>query len=130
MLYEKTLNRKILGAKQEVKQEPTNGHSNGDSLEEGNGHTNGNHDTNKQPSDHLLKRIGSAMWSIFKKKPKTETKEEKDPASMGKILNLMRNDAYEIAQRFWEFSDIITKPAGAIFATLLIWRMLGWACLL
>jgi ABC-type multidrug transport system fused ATPase/permease subunit len=25
---------------------------------------------------------------------------------------------------------MITKPAGAIFATLLIWRMLGWACLL
>lgn len=32
--------------------------------------------------------------------------------------------------RFWDFPDLVTKPAGAIFATLLIWRMLGWACLL
>ena len=58
--------------------------------------------------------------------PKTAT----EGASMGKILNLMRSDVYEIAQRFWDFSDFITKPTGVIFAILLLWRMLGWSCLL
>ncbi|EFQ91944.1 hypothetical protein PTT_11049 [Pyrenophora teres f. teres 0-1] len=123
MLYEKTLHRKILGAKQKSEENHTNGHSNGETNGVSNGHAHDTQEVSKAPQN-LLQR----MASMFAKKPKS--KEDKDPASMGKILNLMRNDAYEIAQRFWEFSDIIIKPAGAIFATMLIWRMLGWACLL
>jgi ABC-type multidrug transport system fused ATPase/permease subunit len=128
MLYEKTLHRKILGAKQESKEDQTNGH--GDNNGDVNGDTNGTGAASKKASESLLQRIGVAVRSIFSRSTKDEPRKEKEPASMGKILNLMRNDAYEIAQRFWEFSDIITKPFGAIFATLLIWRMLGWACLL
>jgi ABC-type multidrug transport system fused ATPase/permease subunit len=45
-------------------------------------------------------------------------------------LMTSRNDVYEVSQRFWEFSDLITKPTGAIFAVLLIWNMLGWSSLL
>ncbi|KAF2877433.1 P-loop containing nucleoside triphosphate hydrolase protein [Massariosphaeria phaeospora] len=124
MLYEKTLNRKILGAKQELKEEETvNGNANGQSDQAMNGQPK------TSPKLYIHKLLAS-LRSPFLKKAKTEGKKEKEPASMGKILNLMRNDVYEVSQRFWEFPDIITKPAGAVLATLLIWRMLGWACLL
>ncbi|RMZ73353.1 bile acid transporter [Pyrenophora seminiperda CCB06] len=128
MLYEKTLHRKILGAKQKSEDVHTNGHRNGEADEVSNQNDHGAPETSKQSSLSWLQRMKFSAQTVFTKKPKT--KEEKDPASMGKILNLMRNDAYEIAQRFWEFSDIIIKPAGVIFSTILIWRMLGWACLL
>ncbi|KAI1005724.1 Pleiotropic ABC efflux transporter of multiple drugs [Podosphaera aphanis] len=52
-----------------------------------------------------------------------------DSASMGKILNLIRFDAYEVAQRFWTFSTMITLPLKVVFSVLLIWRLLGWSCL-
>ncbi|KAF1843379.1 P-loop containing nucleoside triphosphate hydrolase protein [Cucurbitaria berberidis CBS 394.84] len=130
MLYEKTLNRKILGAKQEAKAEPQNGHTNGEDLTAESGETNGNHGASKTVSQGWLKRLSVSFRLAFTRKPKEEAEREKEPASAGKILNLMRNDVYEISQRFWEFSDILTKPAGAVFATILIWRMLGWACLL
>lgn len=130
MLYEKTLNRKILGAKQEVTEETTNDHTNGDTPGVETGQTNGSPDVSKILSTNWLMGIGASLRLIFTRKPRHEVTKEKEAASMGKIMNLMRNDVYEVAQRFWDFSDIITKPAGAIFATLLIWRMLGWACLL
>lgn len=125
MLYEKTLNRKIMGAKQEAKDEHTNGHADN----EDNRTSNGNREEpNKEDTRTWLVSMFALARSAFSRKPKKET--EKVAANMGKILNLMRNDVYEVAQRFWDFSDILTQPAGAIFATLLIWRMLGWACLL
>lgn len=54
---------------------------------------------------------------------------EHGPASMGKILNLMRNDVYEIAQRFWEFANFFTKPMNFILTIILIWKILGPAAL-
>ncbi|KAF3766151.1 P-loop containing nucleoside triphosphate hydrolase protein [Cryphonectria parasitica EP155] len=51
------------------------------------------------------------------------------PASMGKILNLMRNDVYEVAQRFWEFANLVTKPMTFILTIVLIWEILGPAAL-
>ncbi|KAF2746360.1 P-loop containing nucleoside triphosphate hydrolase protein [Sporormia fimetaria CBS 119925] len=138
MLYEKTLNRKILGAKQSQE-----GHQDGPSGDTGEGNANANGSTNGAPngtteapaaSHFSIGKMYQSVLSFFKrrssKKEKIEPKPEAGPASMGKILNLMRNDVYEVAQRFWDFPDIVTKPAGAIFATLLIWRMLGWACVL
>ena len=145
MLYEKTLNRKILGAKQKDKEEPHTGSTNGYTNGHTNGHVNG--ETSEEPngeaalSTHSPKTVPTSklgrLWSLLRsflpnttKKGKAEKEEENATASMGKILNLMRNDVYEIAQRFWEFSDIIVKPLGVIGSTLLIWRMLGWSCLL
>ena len=145
MLYEKTLNRKILGAKQESKEnENSNGDSNGITIsntsEELNGETNEEVDgetegllgRNKEPprAKTRVQKLFLSLRSVFSRKAKLEAKVESDAASMGKILNLMRNDAYEVAQRFWDFPDVITKPLGAILAMLLIWRMLGWSCLL
>lgn len=129
MLYEKTLNRKILGAKQESKEELHNGLSHGES-QEGNGETNGSPQASKTSPQGWLSGLFSSMRRLFTAKSKDKTKDENNAASIGKILNLMRNDVYEVAQRFWDFSDIIIKPTGAILTTLLIWRMLGWVCLL
>lgn len=127
MLYEKTLNRKILGAKQETTSEPQNGHANG---ENGTADSDGSADIHTKLPSSWTARFGATIRALFTRKQKDNASEERVAASMGKILNLMRNDVYEVSQRFWDFSDIVTKPAGAIFATLLIWRMLGWACLL
>jgi ABC-type multidrug transport system fused ATPase/permease subunit len=53
-----------------------------------------------------------------------------EPASMGKVLNLIRFDAYEVAQRFWEFQSLITQPLGVVISVILIWRLIGWPCLI
>jgi ABC-type multidrug transport system fused ATPase/permease subunit len=58
------------------------------------------------------------------------TKPAESPASTGKILNLMRNDVYEVAQRFWEFPSLVTKPLNFVLSMALIWRFLGPASLL
>jgi ABC-type multidrug transport system fused ATPase/permease subunit len=55
---------------------------------------------------------------------------EQELATMGKILNLMRFDAYEVAQRFWEFSSLIIQPLTLVFSVVLIWRLIGWPCLI
>ncbi|KAL2753561.1 hypothetical protein ACRALDRAFT_2139965 [Sodiomyces alcalophilus JCM 7366] len=52
------------------------------------------------------------------------------PATTGKILNLMRNDVYEVAQRFWDFPQLITKPLQFGLSFALVWQLLGWPCLL
>lgn len=59
----------------------------------------------------------------------TENKTASGPASTGKILNLMRNDVYEVAQRFWEFANLFTKPMTFILTIVLIWKILGPAAL-
>ncbi|ORY09507.1 hypothetical protein BCR34DRAFT_602769 [Clohesyomyces aquaticus] len=146
MLFEKTLDRKILGVKQDSKpEENSNGDANG-----GNGASNSHTETNGASSGHaeangsghqskhrrgspraVLRRLYELLRTPFARKSEaSKNGESRDGASMGKILNLMRNDVYEVAQRFWDFPDIVVKPAGAILATLLIWKMLGWACLI
>lgn len=94
MIYEKTLNRKILGAKQPESGQSPNGEANGNA----NGHVNGNGEANgsaqgSKPSKGLPNRfyshIRQLLSSVFSKK-KPEPTVEKEPASMGKILNLMR----------------------------------------
>jgi ABC-type multidrug transport system fused ATPase/permease subunit len=128
MLYEKTLNRKVMGASQESTEEQPSDHAD----TETNGHANGSEEASKSWGKSIqsgFRNIRHRFRSLFKKKPKVEEKKD-EPASMGKILNLMRNDVYEVSQRFWEFANIIVQPLGAIFATLLIWKMLGWSCLL
>lgn len=62
-------------------------------------------------------------------KPDNMTTANNGPASMGKILNLMRNDVYEVAQRFWEFSNLFTKPMTFALTIVLIWKILGPAAL-
>ena len=56
--------------------------------------------------------------------------EASESASMGKIMNHMRFDAYEIAQRFWEFQSLVTQPVSLVLSIVLIWRLIGWPCLI
>ena len=34
-----------------------------------------------------------------------------------------------VLPRFWEAQDIITKPLGLILSVILIWKVIGWSCL-
>lgn len=64
------------------------------------------------------------FWSNSEKsKPDT-----KQPASMGKVLNLIRGDVYEIAQRFWEIESLVERPLGLVFGVVLVWILLGPSC--
>jgi hypothetical protein len=120
MLYEKTLNRKILGAKQDTIVRESNSRTEGHSSVPLNGDRDDTNESSKAGLKGWFTRTLIFTRSIFSRKPK-EHEKENVAASMGKILNLMRNDVYEVAQRFWDFADIVTQPVGAIFATLLIW---------
>jgi hypothetical protein len=118
MLYEKTLSRKVVSISSKARPE--------ESL--------------KVTNEHAQKAESSAWWRLFEyaahilrpccgdRSKKTQKKDEL--ASMGKILNLMRFDAYEVAQRFWEFSSFITQPLGLVFSVVLIWKLIGWPCLI
>jgi ABC-type multidrug transport system fused ATPase/permease subunit len=57
-------------------------------------------------------------------------KEPEDPASMGKVMNLIRGDVYEVAQRFWEIPVLLQIPLGIIIAAWLTWSLLGPSCFL
>lgn len=62
-----------------------------------------------------------------------------------KILTLVRNDVYEVAQRsvsnfpfhaplmevsrFWEFQTIIRVPLSLVLSIVLVWKLIGWPCL-
>ena len=61
---------------------------------------------------------------------KQEEETTKEAASMGKIFNLLRGDAYEVSQRFWEVDELIDKPVGMIVATVLVWKLFGPSCFL
>ncbi|KXL48282.1 MAG: hypothetical protein FE78DRAFT_87378 [Acidomyces sp. 'richmondensis'] len=115
MLYEKTLGRKVSF------QQPGKVNSNISDTAEESGTVIGQ----KQP---FWSRFAARMNSLFwHPKPSTSPKE---PASMGKILNLMRNDVYEVAQRFWEFQKLIEKPLSCIFSIVLVVQFLGSSSLL
>ncbi|KAI9742860.1 MAG: hypothetical protein M1818_003589 [Claussenomyces sp. TS43310] len=122
MLYEKTLSRKIMGiridAQPAVRQE----------------------DLLARPvkqdfsSQNYFTRLYQCIWN-FKPKPVFKQQNHdhepiKQPASMGKILNLMRNDVYEIAQRFWEVDTLVTRPLGVFLSLVLLWRLIGWSCII
>ena len=123
-IYGKTLTRKSVGG---VIQEP----------ESENGHENGNGTTGANGQARRLRlldflwpcKCGSKKKTKAQKKSKKKSKKKEQPASMGKILNLMKNDAYQVAQRFWEFYAIVTKPLQLILSLVLIWNLLGWPCL-
>ena len=120
MLYEKTLGRKIAFQTQDKEKEQP--------REDGT--ANGHAPEPEEPS-----KRAPAWWTavvdriaLLFKRTKT-AQPPKEPASLGKILNLMRNDVYEVAQRFWEFQNLITKPLSCVFSIVLVVRFLGWPSL-
>jgi hypothetical protein len=94
MLYEKTLNRKIMGAKQEAKEEQTNGHTNTENGQTPSGGSEQSPEIIKNDTKSWFGRWIVSIRSTFSRKSKKDVEKEKVAASMGKILNLMRNDVY------------------------------------
>ncbi|KAH8738219.1 hypothetical protein BGZ61DRAFT_439788 [Ilyonectria robusta] len=47
-------------------------------------------------------------------------------ASNAKVVNLVRGDTYEISQRFWEFSKVISQPIKVIFTVYYLIDIMGW----
>ncbi|GAM84305.1 hypothetical protein ANO11243_022990 [Dothideomycetidae sp. 11243] len=145
MIYEKTLHRKIQGGlvteadhQQEIAALPVISDDQDQPFTE-ESHVDGGEE---QPLlDGLKKKqTHSETWIValidrwrtlrkFLRVKKQKVPEKKKPASMGKILNMMRNDAYEVAQRFWEFPSLLNQPLGFVLSFALLWRLIGWPCL-
>lgn len=119
MLYEKTLGRKM-AFKPAEKLEPVQ--HNGTSS----GHTND--ELTPKPRADWWTNLMRPLRSLFEKRDASPP--VKEPASMGRILNLMRNDVYEVAQRFWEFDKLIKKPVAIILSIWLVVNYLGWASMM
>ncbi|RKF59301.1 ATP-dependent bile acid permease [Erysiphe neolycopersici] len=122
MLYEKTLSRKIrvgnikINEKLDLKSSTI---------------INGNFTNTRNSLIFRIKNYcAKSVKQLFCCRRADKHSKKENLASSGKILNLMRFDAYEVSQRFWEFSSIITQPLGLIFSVILIWNLLGWPCLL
>ncbi|KAF6833553.1 ABC bile acid [Colletotrichum plurivorum] len=79
--------------------------------------------------DEPRSRLGR-ITAWLRPRKKQRAPEHKQPATTGKILNLMRNDVYEVAQRFWEFPSLVTKPLQFVLSLVLVWQLLGWPCVL
>ncbi|KAL8758852.1 MAG: hypothetical protein Q9184_003801 [Pyrenodesmia sp. 2 TL-2023] len=126
MLYEKTLSRKIIG----VLVPPDKPNASGEDL---NGAAVDSSSTDEGPDSPSKKIQGSIrkFGRFFKSKfRKASIKEDtKQPASIGKIYNLMRNDVYEVAQRFWELQSVIRVPLSLVLSVVLVWKLIGWPCL-
>jgi ABC-type multidrug transport system fused ATPase/permease subunit len=120
MIYEKTLKRKnIVGPENK-------GNEKRDEVSSGNDNSDGGTDAIEPGGKKTFSMLDSLklLW-----KHKSPTAKSKEPASMGKILNLLRGDVYELAQRFWEIEPLVKLPLGLVFATVLIWKILGPSCL-
>ncbi|KAK1834205.1 putative ATP-dependent permease [Podospora conica] len=131
MVYEKTLRRKAFtfpsGDQAPQTETPSPAETPtpttlADSESEG---TSGSSQGSLQKSK--LSWLKERLQEVGKKRTKPEPAEA--PASTGKILNLLRGDVYEVAQRFWEFPSIVTKPLNFFLSIALLWRILGPASL-
>jgi len=137
MLYEKTLHRKILGGMPQENEKGVKHAEHGSirdpqtagsgALPESEQLLNG-YDKSPRSFARRAQRAIYQVRSFFTYKGNSDV-EQKASASMGKIFNLFRYDVYEVAQRFWEFQNLINKPLGLVLSIILIWRMVGWPCL-
>ncbi|KAI6246266.1 Pleiotropic ABC efflux transporter of multiple drugs YBT1 [Erysiphe necator] len=122
MLYEKTLSRKVRAGSSGVNENPDQSLTSINTISINTRHT------------PILRRIRNFSARLIGKlcchRKGYQQEKNSSFASSGKILNLMRFDAYEVSQRFWEFPTIITQPLNLLFSIIMIWRLLGWPCLL
>lgn len=140
-IYNKTLTRKSVGVIVEKEANHLNGNGNGNGT--GNGAVNNGANGAARSEEPDMPLLGynkpnprKGRWARLleflrlRKSSSSETKTEPEqPASMGKILNLMKNDVYQVAQRFWEFPAVVTKPLQLVLSLVLVWDLLGWPCL-
>ncbi|KAL7920180.1 hypothetical protein ACQKWADRAFT_299170, partial [Trichoderma austrokoningii] len=48
------------------------------------------------------------------------------PASNAKVVNLVRGDTYEISQRFWDFSKLVSQPIKVVVTMYYLIDIMGW----
>lgn len=60
----------------------------------------------------------------------TEGGDKEANADLAKIVRLMQGDTYAIAQRFWEFSGLVTAPVRITIAMIFLYNVLGWSALM
>ncbi|KAK8233285.1 ABC transporter [Phyllosticta capitalensis] len=129
MVYEKALTRKSFGfhSSEKPEEKQNGGCTDADEQE----HQNGDATTkSKSTGQKLMHQISRAFGFHTESSAEKTVKPPKQPATMGKILNLLRGDVYEVAQRFWEFPNIFTKPLQLVLSVILVWKILGWPCLI
>jgi ABC-type multidrug transport system fused ATPase/permease subunit len=155
MIYEKALRRKAIVNSEKPSSTSTastsvngtNGSANGTNGS-ANGSTNG---SSSDPGQNAAKKEnetpnGATKAGTEKKKSSRSAQlqlikevftgrkhvQEKNegPATTGQILNIVRTDVDEIAQRFRQIASLIKIPFGTIFSVWLIWRLLGPSCFL
>jgi ABC-type multidrug transport system fused ATPase/permease subunit len=156
MIYEKTMSRKVIVGNEKKEGDSSNGTTNetngnpaangtsskpttNSSNEAANGtkvNRSANAETSKKPasgteppSSHTRAAKLKVFKELFWGSPETKSAKTKGPASTGQVLNLVRTDASEIAQRFREIDRMIRVPFSIIFAVWLIWSLLGPSCL-
>ncbi|KAK0856280.1 hypothetical protein LTR03_001371 [Friedmanniomyces endolithicus] len=122
MLFEKTLGRKIAFQLHEGDQGTAK-----DALPKDTNDVGPEVGLSSPKSPTIWQKVLQRTTRLFRR-PKA-VKPVKEPASMGKILNLMRNDVYEVSQRFWEFQQLIIKPLSCVLSITLVVRFLGWSSL-
>jgi ABC-type multidrug transport system fused ATPase/permease subunit len=131
MVYEKVLRRKVIVSKDQTQDSAEPGASNGAANGHGaNGAANGSSGANGSADKKPRGRF-AAKWDLVKQlfasQAATKTK---GPASTGQVLNMVRSDAYDLAQRFSQIKPFVNTPVGLIFTIYLIWWLLGPSCFL
>ncbi|KAJ9656906.1 hypothetical protein H2198_004659 [Neophaeococcomyces mojaviensis] len=131
MLYEKTLHRKVIATPPEEIKENSEEDAvlaRVDTTQSTDESTPLLHRTSNSTEPWYIRvaKQSKALWNNFRIAFRGVDETKQEPAAMGKIMNLMRYDSYEIAQRFWDFQKLIEMPLGLLISLVLIWRLLGW----
>ncbi|KAL9581796.1 MAG: hypothetical protein Q9212_003684, partial [Teloschistes hypoglaucus] len=126
MLYEKTLTRKLIGESALSQKVDTlvNGQNSDAPTTDG---KSGASRFGLKKAWVVSKRVANALGKRIWRRSSGEKVEQS--ASIGKIYNLMRNDVYEVAQRFWEFQSLVRVPFSLVLSIVLVWKLIGWPCL-
>ncbi|KAI1157091.1 ABC transporter [Nemania diffusa] len=134
MVYAKTLARKSYGQQTEDgEHSQENGPENGHEYENDGAGIDVDEETpllGRQPKSSRFTRLLEFLRFRKASSLKKAKIPSHQPATMGKILNLMKSDVYEVAQRFWDFAGLITTPLQLVLALVFLLRLLGWSCLL
>ncbi|GFP51905.1 pleiotropic ABC efflux transporter of multiple drugs YBT1 [Trichoderma asperellum] len=73
-------------------------------------------------SQTFIGRMFGRSSGSSKQKPRTVS----GPASNAKVVNLVRGDTYEISQRFWDFSKLVSQPIKVIVTMYYLIDIMGW----
>jgi ABC-type multidrug transport system fused ATPase/permease subunit len=93
-----------------------------DATEKGPAEDEEDEDATKDQSK--FQRIVSKLCK--RRKRKVPSKVQNQPASNAKVVNLVRGDTYEISQRFWEFSKLVSRPIKVGFTIYYLIDIMGW----